>query len=134
MNAYKEIEKITDFQLQQLKMILDNLSLFEIVDRTANKLVVRQEAKNCISMKELIKDWEMVSEDDAGLGGTPWEISRAMPVMIPPNWKPFVSKILAEDHHIKGRFLEEKYSMALSISSSVGIRSPFFSITPLPQT
>jgi hypothetical protein len=67
MNAYKEIEKITDFQLQQLKIILDQLPLFEIVDRTATKLIVRQEAKNCISMKELIKDWEMVSEDDSGL-------------------------------------------------------------------
>jgi len=64
MNAYKEIEKINDFQLQQLKKILDDLPLFEIVDRTENKMVVRQEAKNCISMKELIKNWEMVEEQD----------------------------------------------------------------------
>jgi len=64
MNAYKEIEKLNDFQLQQLKQVLDELPLFEIVDRTESKLVVRQEAKNCISMKELIKNWEMVDEQD----------------------------------------------------------------------
>lgn len=64
MNAYKEIEKINDFQLQQLKKILDELPLFEIVDRTESKLVVRQEAKNCISMQDLIKNWEMVEEQD----------------------------------------------------------------------
>jgi len=64
MNVYKELEKITDFQLQQLKQIMDDLPIFEIVDRTADKLVVRQEAKNSISMKELIKNWEMVEEQD----------------------------------------------------------------------
>jgi len=64
MNAYKEIEKLTDFHQQQLKQILDDLPLFEIVDRTKTKLVVRQESKNCISMKELIKNWEMVEEDE----------------------------------------------------------------------
>jgi len=64
MNAYKEIEKLTDFHQQQLKQILDDLPLFEIVDRTPTKLVVRQEAKNCISMKELIKNWEMDEEQE----------------------------------------------------------------------
>lgn len=63
-NAYKDIETITDFHQQQLKQLLDDLPLFEIVDRTTDKLVVRQEAKNCISMKELIKNWEMVEEED----------------------------------------------------------------------
>lgn len=63
-NAYKDIETITDFHQQQLKQLLDDLPLFEIVDRTADRLVVRQEAKNCISMKELIKNWEMVEEAD----------------------------------------------------------------------
>ena len=66
MNAYKEIEKIVDFQMHHLKKILDELPIYEIVERTENKLVVRQEAKNCISMQELIKNWEMV-EEAAGL-------------------------------------------------------------------
>jgi len=64
MNAYKELEKINNFQLQELKRILDELPLFEIVERKDNALVVRQEAKNCISMKELIGSWEMVKEKD----------------------------------------------------------------------
>lgn len=64
MNAYKEIEKISDFQLTQLKKVLDELPLFEVVERTQDKLVVRQEAKNCISMKELIRDWEMIKDND----------------------------------------------------------------------
>jgi len=64
VNVYKEVEKLTDFHLQQLKSILDKLPLFEIVDQTSTKLVVRQEAKHCISMKELISNWEMVSEED----------------------------------------------------------------------
>ncbi len=64
MNVYKEIEKINDFQLQQLKKILDELPLFEIVEKTDSKLIVRQEAKNCISMKDLLRNWEMIREED----------------------------------------------------------------------
>jgi len=64
MNIYKEIEKLTEFHQQQLKQILDALPLFEVVDRTPHKLVVRQESRNCISMKDLLKNWEMVEEDD----------------------------------------------------------------------
>jgi len=64
MNIYKEIEKINDFQLQQLKIILDTLPLYEVVEKTDTKLTVRQKAKNCISMQELIADWVMVDEDD----------------------------------------------------------------------
>ncbi len=67
MNAYKEIERLSEFQMTQLKKMLDELPLFEIVERTPTKLVVRQEAKNCISMKELLRDWEMVKDNKDGL-------------------------------------------------------------------
>ena len=56
--------KNTDFQNQQLKAILDELKLFEIIEKTETKLVVRKEAKNCVSMKELIDNWEMVGEKE----------------------------------------------------------------------
>lgn len=64
MNAYKEIEKLSDFHLSQLKKMLDELPIYEIVERTETKLIVRQKAKNCISMKELLRDWEMVKDND----------------------------------------------------------------------
>jgi len=63
-NAYKDIEKLVEFHQQKLKQVLDELPLYEIVSRTKDTLVVRQNAKNCISMKELIKNWEMVEEED----------------------------------------------------------------------
>jgi len=64
MNAYKEIEKLNDFQLQQLKKILDELPLFEIVEQTEDSLVLREESKKCMSMKEITKNWEMIEEKD----------------------------------------------------------------------
>ena len=64
MNIYKEIEKLTDFQLDRLKILLDQLPLFEIIEKSEHRLVVRQEAQNCVSMKELIKEWEMIEEKD----------------------------------------------------------------------
>ena len=63
-NAYKDLETISEFNLQKLKQLLDTLPLFEIVERTENRLVVRQNAKNCISMQDLIKTWEMEDEHD----------------------------------------------------------------------
>jgi len=63
-NAYKDLETISEFNLQKLKQLLDTLPLFEIVERTEDRLVVRQNAKNCISMQDLIKTWEMEDEHD----------------------------------------------------------------------
>ena len=64
MNAYKEIEKISEFQKQEIKRILDDLPLFEIVEQTSSTLSVREEAKNCISMKDLLRNWELIKEDN----------------------------------------------------------------------